>query len=114
MLESTWRIGERSRVVQRMCVYARSPRIDFVTDVEWDERQALLKVAFPTDIRNRRATYEIQFGTIDRRRTATPVGKKPRSKSPPNVGRTSQIATTVWRCWRTASTVIASTKARCG
>jgi alpha-mannosidase len=66
MLELNWRIGERSRVVQRMCIYARSPRIDFVTDVEWQERQALLKVAFPTDIRNRRATYEIQFGTIDR------------------------------------------------
>jgi alpha-mannosidase len=66
VLELTWRIGERSRVVQRMCVYARSPRIDFVTDVDWHERQSLLKVAFPTDIRNRRATYEIQFGTIDR------------------------------------------------
>src|SRR5256714_10122722 len=49
-----------------MCVYARSPRIDFVTDVDWHERQSLLKVAFPTSIRNRRATYEIQFGTIDR------------------------------------------------
>jgi alpha-mannosidase len=66
VVELTWRVGERSRVVQRMCVYARSPRIDFVTDVDWHERQALLKVAFPTDIRNRRATYEIQFGTIDR------------------------------------------------
>src|SRR2546423_15630531 len=49
-----------------MCVYARSPRIDFVTDVDWHERQSMLKVAFPTTIRNRRATYEIQFGTIDR------------------------------------------------
>jgi alpha-mannosidase len=66
VLELTWRIGEASRVVQRMSVYARSPRIDFVTDVDWRERQSLLKVAFPTDIRNRRATYEIQFGTIDR------------------------------------------------
>jgi alpha-mannosidase len=34
--------------------------------VEWQERQSLLKVAFPTPIRSRRATYEIQFGTIDR------------------------------------------------
>jgi alpha-mannosidase len=34
--------------------------------VEWQERQSLLKVGFPTGIRNRRATYEIQFGTIDR------------------------------------------------
>ncbi len=66
VLEFTWRVGEGTRIVQRMCVYARSPRIDFVTDVEWQERQALLKVAFPTGIRNRRATYEIQFGTIDR------------------------------------------------
>ncbi|MCA1644587.1 MAG: glycosyl hydrolase-related protein, partial [Chloroflexi bacterium] len=66
VLEFTWRIGERTRIVQRMCVYARLPRIDFVTDVEWHERQSLLKVAFPTGIRNRRATYEIQFGTIDR------------------------------------------------
>ena len=66
VVELRWRIGERTRIVQRLCVYARSPRIDFVTDVEWQERQSLLKVAFPTGIRNRRATYEIQFGTIDR------------------------------------------------
>jgi alpha-mannosidase len=37
-----------------------------VNEVEWQERQSLLKVGFPTGIRNRRATYEIQFGTIDR------------------------------------------------
>ena len=66
VVEFHWRIGERSHIVQRLCVYARSPRIDFVNDVEWQERQSLLKVGFPTGIRNRRATYEIQFGTIDR------------------------------------------------
>ena len=65
-IELRWRIGERSHIVQRLHVYARSARIDFVTDVDWHERQALLKVGFPTGIRNRRATYEIQFGTIDR------------------------------------------------
>jgi alpha-mannosidase len=66
VLELRWRFGERTRVVQRMCVYARSPRIDFQTRVDWQERQSLLKVAFPTSIRSRRATYEIQFGTIER------------------------------------------------
>jgi alpha-mannosidase len=66
VIEFRWRIGEGSHIVQRLCVYARSPRIDFVTDVEWHERQSLLKVGFPTGIRNRRATYEIQFGTVDR------------------------------------------------
>ncbi|MGI9146389.1 MAG: alpha-mannosidase [Chloroflexota bacterium] len=66
VVEIRWRIGERSHIIQRLCVYARSPRIDFVNEVDWHERQSLLKVGFPTGIRNRRATYEIQFGTIDR------------------------------------------------
>jgi alpha-mannosidase len=66
MLELQWRTGERTRIRQRLCVYARSPRIDFQTHVEWQERQSLLKVAFATNIRSRRATYEIQFGTIER------------------------------------------------
>jgi alpha-mannosidase len=65
VLECRWRVGG-STIVQRLTVYARLPRIDFVTDVDWQERQALLKVGFRTGIRNRRATYEIQFGTIDR------------------------------------------------
>ncbi len=66
VLELRWRVGDNTRIVQLLTVYARIPRIDFVTDVEWQERQALLKVGFTTGIRNRRATYEIQFGTIDR------------------------------------------------
>jgi alpha-mannosidase len=66
VLELQWRVGEQSRLTQRVCLYARSPRIDFQTHVDWNERQSLLKVAFPTPIRSRRATYEIQFGTIDR------------------------------------------------
>jgi alpha-mannosidase len=66
MLELRWQIGEHTRISQRVCVYRRSPRIDFRTHVEWQERQSLLKVAFPTTIRSRRATYEIQFGTIER------------------------------------------------
>ena len=65
-LELRWRTGDQTRIRQRLSVYARSPRIDFQTYVEWQERQSLLKVAFPTDIRSRRATYEIQFGTIER------------------------------------------------
>jgi alpha-mannosidase len=66
VVELRWRSGTATRIVQRLTVYARVPRIDFVTDVDWHERQALLKVGFATGIRNRRATYEIQFGSIDR------------------------------------------------
>jgi alpha-mannosidase len=66
VLELRWRFGSGTRIIQRLTVYARSPRIDFVTDVDWHERQSLLKVGFRTGLRNRRATYEIQFGSIDR------------------------------------------------
>jgi alpha-mannosidase len=66
VLELRWRLADRTRIVQRLTVYARVPRIDFVTSVDWQERQSLLKVGFETGLRNRRATYEIQFGTIDR------------------------------------------------
>jgi alpha-mannosidase len=66
MVELRWQFGERTSILQRLCVYARSPRIDFQTHVDWQERQSLLKVAFPTMLRSRRATYEIQFGTIER------------------------------------------------
>jgi alpha-mannosidase len=66
VIEFRWRCGESTHITQRLQVYARSPRIDFVTDVDWQERQSLLKVGFATGIRNRRATYEIQFGSIDR------------------------------------------------
>lgn len=66
VVELRWRFGTATRICQRLVLYARQPRIDFVTSVDWQERQALLKVAFPTPIRARRATYEIQFGSIDR------------------------------------------------
>jgi alpha-mannosidase len=55
-----------STVTQRMRLAADSRRVDFVTDVDWQESQTLLKVAFPVDVRAQRATYEIQFGHVER------------------------------------------------
>lgn len=60
-----WEIG-KSRIDQKIVLRAGSARIDFVTDVEWQETQKLLKVAFPVDIRSSRATYEIQYGHLER------------------------------------------------
>ena len=40
--------------------------LDFDTEVEWHERHTLLKVAFPVDVNATHATYEIQFGSIQR------------------------------------------------
>jgi alpha-mannosidase len=64
-LRFTWKYGD-STIVQRMHVYANNPRIDFETDVDWFESQVLLKTAFPVDIRSTRATYEIQYGQVER------------------------------------------------
>jgi alpha-mannosidase len=56
----------RSRLTQTMVVRAGSRRIDFVTDVDWQEDNKLLKAAFPVDVHARRATYEIQYGHVER------------------------------------------------
>jgi len=55
-----------STMSQRVYVYSELPRIDFETEVDWHERHLLLKVAFPVAVHNNRATYEIQFGHIER------------------------------------------------
>ena len=41
-------------------------RIDFETTVDWHEHHTMVKAAFPVDINAGKATYEIQFGTIER------------------------------------------------
>ena len=56
----------RSTLRQRISLYEGLPRIDFETEVDWQERLCMLKVAFPVDIRSDQASYEIQFGAINR------------------------------------------------
>jgi alpha-mannosidase len=53
-------------IKQDMIMYAHHPRIDFSTWVDWQERETLLKVAFPVCVRAAAATYEIQFGHVQR------------------------------------------------
>lgn len=55
-----------SAISQTMRVYADSRRIDFETNVDWQERQQLLKVAFPVSVRSTEATYDIQYGNVKR------------------------------------------------
>lgn len=55
-----------SRITQIIRLDAGSPYIDFETEVQWHEANRLLKVAFPVDVRSHRATYEIQFGHVER------------------------------------------------
>lgn len=65
VLRLTWRFASTT-VIQRLTIYRNSPRIDFRTELDWHEHQILLKAAFPVNIRATRATYDIQFGSIER------------------------------------------------
>ena len=55
-----------SRFSQRMVLDAGSRVLRFECDVDWQEVHKLLKVAFPVAVRSTRATYEIQFGHVER------------------------------------------------
>ena len=55
-----------SRLTQRMVLDAGSRMLRFESEVDWREEHKLLKVAFPVAVRSPRATYEIQFGHVER------------------------------------------------
>jgi alpha-mannosidase len=55
-----------SEIVQRISLNHHSPRLDFDTTVHWMERNTMLKVAFPVDVLAPQATYEIQWGNVQR------------------------------------------------
>jgi alpha-mannosidase len=55
-----------SDYTQRFSLCYNSPRLDVTTDVDWRERHTLLKVAFPVDILSPYATFEIQWGNVQR------------------------------------------------
>lgn len=55
-----------STIIQNIYIYEDIPRIDFDTFVDWKEDQVLLKAAFPVDVHADKATYDIQFGNVER------------------------------------------------
>ncbi|MDJ0917135.1 MAG: glycoside hydrolase family 38 C-terminal domain-containing protein [Woeseiaceae bacterium] len=62
---SEWRVLN-STIRQDLVVYAKSRRIDFETQVDWQDSKKLLKVGFPLAVRSRSATYDLPFGHIER------------------------------------------------
>lgn len=56
----------RSRICQRVTVYQHSREIRFDTQCDWHESNALLKTGFELEIRSNHATYDIQFGNLQR------------------------------------------------
>jgi len=72
-LDTTERVGVRitrtfgsSLVVEEITLAAGSPAVDLHLDIDWHERQKLLKLTFPLDLHADRAASEIQFGHVFR------------------------------------------------
>ena len=55
----------KSTIRQRISL-GPTPGIRFDTQVDWQEEDKLLKVSFPVNVHASRATYEIQFGNVER------------------------------------------------
>lgn len=56
----------RSRVTQLLTLPAGEARVDIETEVDWQERERLLKAAFDLDVSAERAACEVQFGHVHR------------------------------------------------
>jgi alpha-mannosidase len=55
-----------SRIVQDVRLTAGSHRVDVVTDIDWRERDAVLKAAWQLDVHAEHTAAEIQFGHVTR------------------------------------------------
>jgi alpha-mannosidase len=65
-LRFEYQLSPRSRLQQTVLLACHSARLDFECQVDWYESQRFLKVEFPLEISASQATYEIQFGHVQR------------------------------------------------
>ena len=63
---SSARSAERSHMRQTVRLDAESPRLEFHCAIDWHEDRRALKVRFPVAVHAPRATYEMQFGVVER------------------------------------------------
>ncbi|MBD3784683.1 MAG: alpha-mannosidase, partial [Micrococcales bacterium] len=55
-----------SRVEQHVTLPSGEARVDVATEVDWQEREKLLKAAFDLDVSTQRVACEVQFGHVHR------------------------------------------------
>lgn len=55
-----------SVIEQKIWLYNDIDKIDFDTTADWHQEHILVKAAFPVEINADKATYEIQFGNVER------------------------------------------------
>jgi alpha-mannosidase len=62
-----------STFTQDLILYAAVPRVDCRVRLDWQERNLMIKAAFPVNIKNETATFEIPYGAITRPADGTEV-----------------------------------------
>ena len=60
------RAYHNSIIKQYLTLYKNSERIDIVNEIDWKEDCTILKAEFPVDVNTDKATYDIQFGNLER------------------------------------------------
>ncbi|KAJ2468107.1 Glycoside hydrolase, 38 vacuolar alpha mannosidase [Coemansia sp. RSA 2322] len=55
-----------SKLRQKISLSAESPRLDFENDLDWHESRKWLRTSFTWDIYSDQATYETQYGVVQR------------------------------------------------
>lgn len=57
-------------VIKQYFIFRRdTPRIDIAYDIDWKEKNIALKADYPVDVNTDRATFDIQFGNLQRTTT---------------------------------------------
>ena len=65
-LHMTFRVGKASTITQTVCLNNHSARVDFRTEVSWQEEYQMLRVQWPVDVVAESAACDIQFGHVFR------------------------------------------------
>lgn len=65
-IELEYDIAQRSSIKQHMVFYSDSPRVDFESKVDWNDKHRLFKVGFDVDILSETLRSEMQFGHVSR------------------------------------------------
>ncbi|XP_015920065.1 alpha-mannosidase 2C1 [Parasteatoda tepidariorum] len=60
------KIGNNSEMKQKISIDAVHPYLLFESTIVWEENHKFLKVEFPVNVLSPQATYEIQFGNLQR------------------------------------------------
>jgi alpha-mannosidase len=63
---SQWYRFGQSTLEQQIILTADSRRVDFVTEVDWNETHKMLRTSFPMTVHANAVTCDIQYGTLQR------------------------------------------------